>query len=143
MVGMGVPGAGGSSALANSCLPNGGRPATRNFTSSVMRSSTVATSPAFVARIHVATRSRICCSSLFMRRRLLRVRGLFRRTGGGAVGDGGESHRPLRPRRKHHVATHATAAGTAAELLAQLGLPLLVLRDGVHLVGREDAAFGV
>ncbi len=63
--GIGTPG-GARSAAANFCLPKGGCPATRNTTSSVISERTVSMSPARVADIQVATRSRICCSSELM-----------------------------------------------------------------------------
>src|SRR5579883_3508040 len=52
-------------AAANASRPRiGGCPGNKNTTSSDIKPSTVSKSPAAEARNHVATKSRICCSSL-------------------------------------------------------------------------------
>src|SRR5215831_16894316 len=50
-------------AAVNSAFPKGFCPGTRNTTSSVIRSRTVARSPALLADIQVTTNVRIACSS--------------------------------------------------------------------------------
>src|SRR5882724_9434321 len=48
---------------AKTSFPNGSTPGTRNTTSSAIKFSTVAVSPALVAANHFSTRARISCSS--------------------------------------------------------------------------------
>src|SRR5262245_31764029 len=55
-------------AAVNSAFPKGFCPGTRNTTSSVIRSRTVARSPALLADIQVATNVRIACSSSLIAR---------------------------------------------------------------------------